>query len=140
MRIDGSLIIRAVAVLAALVVCAWFAVGIRQAHDVARASAILSGASTLSADEANRATSLLHSARFLNPDTSIDLLLAQLAATRGDVREAERIMLKVVREEPMNAKAWLALASYAGQLSDTPTFVRAARALIRLAPKPRSTG
>lgn len=112
MPVGRTFVIRVLALLAALAVCAWFALGIRQAHDTARAEAIVPSRPPLSATQANRALASLHAASLLNPDTQVDLLRAQVAIDRGERKRAEEIMLGVVRKEPMNARAWVLLASF----------------------------
>ncbi|HYZ80613.1 MAG TPA: hypothetical protein VE571_05060 [Solirubrobacteraceae bacterium] len=102
--------VRALVALFAILVCAWFAIGVRQARDVDHATALLSTGSPISRSDAARAASLLHSAGQLNPDRQVDVLSAQLAKERGDRRGAERILRGVVAAEPMNATAWVALA------------------------------
>jgi predicted Zn-dependent protease len=103
--------IRALSLLVALAVAAWFVVGIRQAHDTAKAGAIVSGSAKLSSGQANGTASLLHAAAFLNPDTRVDILRAQLALDRGERRQAARILSSVVQKEPMNLQAWFLLAA-----------------------------
>jgi predicted Zn-dependent protease len=124
-------VLRALAALFAILVCAWFAVGVRQAHDVDHATALLSAGSHLTAGNAAQAASLLHSAGQLNPDRQVDLLRAQLADERGDRRAAERILRGVVAAEPMNAGAWVALARSA---TDEATAKLAFRRLVVLVP------
>jgi predicted Zn-dependent protease len=103
-------VLRALVALFAILVCAWFAIGVRQARDVDHATALLSAGSHISGSDAARAASLLHSAGQLNPDRQVDVLRAQLATERGDRRSAEGILGGVVAAEPMNATAWVALA------------------------------
>ncbi len=75
-------VLRAGMVLVAAVACAWFALGVRQAHDTDAATALVDGAK-LSASQARKADSLLKSAAALNPDREIDLLRAQVALRRA---------------------------------------------------------
>jgi predicted Zn-dependent protease len=103
-------VLRALLALFAIVVCAWFAIGVRQAHDIDHATALLSAGSRISGEDAAHAASLLHGAALLNPDRQVDVLRAQLADERGDRPEAERILRGIVAAEPMNAVAWVALA------------------------------
>jgi hypothetical protein len=104
-----ALLIRALVVLVAIVACAWFAVGVRQAHGVSQATAILSSSPRLSAAQAARANAALNSARFLNPDTTVDLLRAEVDDARGHPAAAARILLTIAHKEPMNVAPWVAL-------------------------------
>lgn len=104
------MIIRAVVVALALTVCAWFALGVRQAHDTARATSILARSSSLSQTQARRAMSLLSAAGELNPDTNVNLLRAQLDAELGERQAAVQILQKLARSEPQNAAIWDQLA------------------------------
>jgi hypothetical protein len=107
----------------ALLASAWFALGAHQAHDLARAQAIVSGAATLSSAQADRAASLLRAAKTLNPDREVDVVRAQVAVEAGHLRAARRILLGVTREEPRNVEAWLWLARASSD--DTPQYLRA---------------
>jgi predicted Zn-dependent protease len=94
----------------AVVVCAWFAVGVRQAIDTDKADAIATGTATVSADQASHADSLLHAAGFLNPDLEVDLLRGTIALDRQQHLRAVSIFQSVTRREPENIDAWLTLA------------------------------
>lgn len=109
MRFASALIV-VVAVLA----CAWFVLGIRQAHELSEATAIVNQSSAPTAAEAARATSLLRSAGTLNPDRDVELLRAALALDENNFEGARRILEAVVRNEPMNVEAWALLATAAG--------------------------
>ncbi len=127
-------LIRVLSIAGALVVCAWFALGIRQAHDTAQANTILSNSSSLSVGQAEHVDSLLHSAGFLNPDRQVSVLRAQVALQRGDHKMAQAILQGVVRAEPQNAQAWLALARAA---TNRQTFDRALSVIAHLLPPVR---
>jgi hypothetical protein len=100
-------VLPALAAIGALVVAAWFYVGTRQTSDLAGAGAIANAAgSHLSAADARRARSLLHSAAFLNPDRQVDLVRSRVALKSGDQPLAYRLASSVTRAEPMNALAW----------------------------------
>jgi predicted Zn-dependent protease len=101
---------RVLSLLLALVVCVWFALGIRQARDTSQASSILSNRNGVSAVQAAHAGSLLSAAGTLNPDTQVDLLRGQVALAQNDRPRAVRIVEDVTRREPMNVQAWLLLA------------------------------
>ena len=99
-----------------ILACAWFALGIRQAHDINRVTTIvggLTGQQRLSAAQAAHANSLLDSAGGLNPDRTVDLLRARVALLRDDRPAATRILLGVVKSEPDNIDAWYGLATSA---------------------------
>jgi len=116
----------------ALVASAWYVIGIRQAHDINRASAIVSSGARLSSAQARHAAALLHDAKFLNPDRQVDLLGAQLNRDQGNLRGARTILKRVVASEPDNLLAWVSLAeSSVGDLKD---FYAAAYRLRQLAP------
>lgn len=107
----SGLAVRILAVLVALVACAWFALGIRQAHDADLASDIITGTAHVGPAAARRASSLLDAAGQLNPDHSVALLRSQLALREGDAARARAIALGVARAEPQNIDAWLAFNS-----------------------------
>jgi hypothetical protein len=109
---------RILAAIAALLVCLWFAIGIRQAIDTDRATAIISSPAALSAGEAAHARSLLNDAGQLNPDRQIDLLRAQLDVRLGHDAKARALALSVANSEPENSQAWLEL-SHASAGDDT---------------------
>jgi Flp pilus assembly protein TadD len=119
----------------ALVACAWFVLGFRQARDIGRATAIVNRTSTLDASDAAQARSLIQSADTLNPDLTPDLLRSQLALDENDNGTAERILSRVTRSEPMNIEAWVQLAVAANQTGDKGTFARAARTVGKLEPR-----
>jgi hypothetical protein len=128
-------IARAAASLVALLVCAWFALGARQAVDTSRASALLGGGRRLTAREAARARSLLSSAGTLNPDRSVELLRGQLAVDQHRYAVGERIFETVTRSEPLNLQAWDQLTFAAGSAHDTATLAVAIRHIRQLYPK-----
>ena len=118
--------------LLAVAACAWFVVGIRQAQEIQRASAILSRASTVTPAEARTVSSLLSSAAFLDPDREVNLLRGQLALERGRPSRAQQIIEHVTRAEPQNLAAWLALAQAA--TNDVGLFDYALRRIRALEP------
>jgi hypothetical protein len=105
-----ALVVRTVVIAASLIVCAWFALGIRQAHDLARATSIVSGPGSVGPGQARQASALLRSAAVLNPDSQVDLLKGQLAFRDGDRASAGRLFADVAKREPMNLMAWFWLA------------------------------
>jgi predicted Zn-dependent protease len=105
---------RVLAIVLAVVVCAWFALGIRQAHDIAQATDVVAQTHVVGAAQVARAESLLRTAATLNPDTEVDVLRAQLAIRQDASARAKRILESVVRREPMNLVAWDLLATVSG--------------------------
>ncbi len=123
---------RGALLILALLVAAWFAIGVRQAQDTNAASALVSPGGRLTVSQTRRASDLLDAAGFLNPDREVTVLRAELRADRGDLSGARRILKGVVKTEPQNLAAWLALArSSAGDLRD---FYAAAYAIHHLVP------
>jgi predicted Zn-dependent protease len=103
-------VVRASIISLAIVACAWFALAVRTAHESDRATAIVSSKATLTVAQAAHARSLLDAAATLNPDTTVDLLRAQVALARNDEAGAVRTILSVTNREPLNLQAWVALA------------------------------
>jgi predicted Zn-dependent protease len=90
----------------AAVTCAWFAIGIRQAHALSGADAMVSSSRSLTAAQARDADQLLHEARFLNPDLEVNILQARVVGGRGDRARADRLLEQVGHQEPSNLEAW----------------------------------
>jgi predicted Zn-dependent protease len=118
----------------AVVVCAWFVLGSRQAHDLDSATSIVGAATVPDAQQAARARALLSSASTLNPDREVDIQRGMLALELGHRAAAVSILERVTREEPMNLVAWVDLAQ-AGY-GDPAISPRAVRQLARLDPGP----
>jgi hypothetical protein len=116
----------------ALITCAWFVLGIRETHNVDRATAILSSGSRPSPARAAEAASLLRGARPLNPDSRVDILGSQLAYELGRLPQAQRIAEAVARREPENAVAWLWVARSA---PNAAAFYFALHKIAALVPK-----
>jgi predicted Zn-dependent protease len=106
--------VRIVSAVAALVVAAWFALGIRQTHELNTVTSILSGHPTLGVAQVKRADGLLDSAGTLNPDGQVSLLRGEVSLAAGRTADAQRTILQVTRDEPLNVDAWAALARTAG--------------------------
>jgi predicted Zn-dependent protease len=106
-------VLRVAVAVVSVVICAWFAFGVRQAIDTDKATTILSASTHVNGHQAARAKSLLHGAGLLNPDRQVDILRAQLALERGDRRQALLILRPVVTAEPMNVAAWQLVAASA---------------------------
>jgi hypothetical protein len=123
--------VRISAIVAAVIVAAGFGLGVRQAHDLAAASATVTGSSPVSSKSAARVASLLSSASFLNPDSQVDILRARLALLQHDNRRALDILEPVVRREPLNLVAWVATAQAALKF-DRAELAVAGRNIVRL--------
>ena len=123
---------RLIGLLAAIVVTAWFALNIHQAHDVAHATSVIQASHTLTVTQARAIDSWLDSARTLNPDKELDILRARAAIGVGRVRLAQRILERVVRAEPYNLEGWIWLAGAA--LGDPPVAHRAVAQIDKLDP------
>lgn len=106
------LLARLALALVALVACAFFAIGIHQAHDLSGAQGILGGANVTSA-QATRARSLLDSAGSLNPDRTVALTRGQLDLRLNDTPAAFAVFRRLVGQEPQNVQAWLGLTESA---------------------------
>jgi predicted Zn-dependent protease len=124
--------------VAALVVSAWFALGVYQSRAVSQATSAASGRGRLTAGQARHADGLLHDAATLNPDQAVDVLRAQVALAHGDVTGARRILRGVVAREPEDLDGWIALAR-----ASTGDFHQRQIALLhilKLAPPARAVG
>jgi hypothetical protein len=117
----------------ALVACAWFAFGIRQAIDTSRAAAIANQGNYATAAQVHEVASLTRSARLLNPDEQPDVLLGQVETEHGDDSSARRVLGAVTRSEPQNLEAWLWLGH--ASRSDPVTFYVAAAHVRHLEPR-----
>jgi hypothetical protein len=93
----------------AVVVCAWFVIGVRQVHAINDATNLLNNASTeRSVAVQQRARSLLDEAAFLYPGVDVTLLRAQLAGNARDYGRAARLLDQATTAEPDNIHAWVA--------------------------------
>lgn len=117
----------------ALVACAWFAFGIRQAIDTSRATAIANQSNHATAAQVHRVNSLAHDARVLNPDTQPDVLLGQTETEHGDFAAARGVLKQVTRSEPQNVTAWLWLTR--ASIGHTIQFYAASYHLHALEPR-----
>lgn len=126
------MVARSITLVVAVAAIAWFALGVRQAHDVNAASSILGAGASLTAAQAAHVQSLLHDAGQLNPDLGVTLLRSQLALRRGDPAGARAIALGVTRAEPDDLQAWVAYGR--ASANDPAAFALALRRLNQLAP------
>jgi predicted Zn-dependent protease len=117
----------------ALVACAWFAFGIRQAIDTSRATAIANRGNHVTATQVHQVSSLAAGARLLNPDKQPDVLLGQTEFEHGDSAAARGVLEPVTRSEPQNVTAWLWLAR--ASHGDAATFYEAALRVQQLEPR-----
>src|SRR5438128_806387 len=118
---DG--IARIVGVLFAVAACAWYVLGVRQAHSVIRADSILAAHQRIPAADARTVASLLDEAGTLNPDRHVDIDRIHLLLERGRTQAAQRLAGALTRAEPRNLDVWLWLAHAAGV--DQPLFAYA---------------
>jgi hypothetical protein len=123
---------RGIGLICALLACAWFAVSIRQTHDLNAATSLIGGSKTIQGATARHAAALLHAAGQLNPDRMVDLERSQLAVHEGDLAQGRAIALAVTQSEPRNIDAWLAYGS--ASPNDPRAFRSAYRHLQELAP------
>lgn len=101
---------RASAILTAMLVCGWFALGYHQASSLARAEAIIYAQPFTTAARARTAEQLLSDAQTLNPDDQVRVDRVHILLERHDWRDALPLAQSVVRDEPQNIEAWLWLA------------------------------
>jgi predicted Zn-dependent protease len=128
-----------VAILAlALAAAGWFALGAREAHELASVTGATTHGTTLSSARARDALDQLNSASTLNPDRHVDVLRATVLAESHQTQRAVMLLERVVQAEPMNLEAWYALAKLGG--SDQSLESRALRHILLLVPslRPRS--
>jgi len=119
--------------LCAAALCGWFVLGAVQAHDQARATALIDRAGTPSAALTSHILHLLDVAGTLNPDRDIALLRSQAQSRAGRDAAALSTARRVARTEPQNIDAWTVLAFAAQPVA--PAQARLARAQQRrLAP------
>jgi predicted Zn-dependent protease len=107
---------RLVCAVLALVICAWFALGGIESHDINVATNLvggLQGRQKLTAAQAAQARSLLASAAVLNPDQQVNVLRARVALLRKERPLAVEILNRVLSEEPDYLDAWYGLATSA---------------------------
>jgi predicted Zn-dependent protease len=121
-------IVRAAVVVIALICCAWFALGARQAIDLSRATEIASQQRPLAPKQVKRAQSLLDAAATLNPDQEVNVVRGELAIDQGQNRQAREILHAVIHREVNNLQAWI---MYARGSKDNLVQAYAAQYVIR---------
>lgn len=109
--------------LLAVVACAWFVLSFEQARGTTGAETLIDSSNQLSAAQTHSAASLLSTARALNPDTTVDILRAQLDLDQNRRGQATRILEHVVHSEPQNVAAWAALAATTANRQEFDTAV-----------------
>jgi hypothetical protein len=125
--------VRLAGVALALLVCAWFALGLRQTTATNAARSRLSVLSAPTPAAARATGRLLDRAAWLNPDRGVAILRADLALAQGRAAAGRGELLHVVRSEPDNVTAWGTIA-VAFARTDPPLATRARRELRRLSP------
>ena len=117
----------------AVAACAWFVVGVIQAGNENKATALVNGGGTPTPAQTAQIQHWLDRAATLNPDRNIDLLRAQAWVRAGQSAKALALMKRVVGAEPRNANAWIVFG-FAAQ-SQSPALARRAHAkVLELAP------
>ncbi|HZU60405.1 MAG TPA: hypothetical protein VE983_05535 [Solirubrobacteraceae bacterium] len=127
---------RSLGVMLALLICAWFGLGVHQAQDISRATSIIEASAPPDPVQARQASALLSAADVLNPDRTVDLLRAELAIDEGHDVTARLILGRVTREEPQNVNAWALVARASG--NDRVAYYAALFHLRALVANPRS--
>jgi predicted nicotinamide N-methyase len=118
--------LRWVLLAAAVVVCAWFALGAVQTHDEDRATTLVDRFSTPSPALTARILSMLSTAGTLNPDRNIELLRSEALTRAGRKAAGIAAARSVTRAEPQNVDAWVVLDFAAGSID--PALSSLARA------------
>jgi hypothetical protein len=98
----------------AVLVCAWFALGIRAGHDIDAVNALLADHSSLTRAQATSADGRLSDAALLDPDESIDSTRAIVQARAGQPRRAVATARAVARAHGLDLNAWLVTEYLAG--------------------------
>ena len=101
---------RIAAAAVALVVGAFFALGIVQSHNLSAAQSVVDNARNVTPALAARARSDLDTAATLNPDRTVAMTRGQLDLRIGDIAAARVVFNHLVAAEPKNVAAWLGLS------------------------------
>jgi len=126
------MLVRALLALGAVLVIAWAAVLLRD-HYVSETAAPLIHHADLSTSDFDRNIARLVDARFLNPDSSLDLARSQYLLLRGRLDDSAQVAHALVRAEHDNAVAWQVLY-HATERSDPRLAAQAATQFKRLNP------
>jgi predicted Zn-dependent protease len=122
------------AAIVALIVCAAFVIGIRQAASINRLNTLVDAGHGLTRAQQRSAASELRSAAFGYPGEDVQVLKAQVALLEHRYRQAERIAESINRSEPDNLQGWIMLAAAGLNNHDRSAAVRAKAEEIRLDP------
>jgi hypothetical protein len=126
--------LRALAATGAVAMCAFFAIGIRQATSVNAVNALLGTGHGLSSAQQRSAASELKSAKFGYPGQDVRILAAQVAIQERRYTRAESIAESINRAEPENLQGWIQLAAAGLNVPDLHAAYRAKNEEIRLDP------
>jgi predicted Zn-dependent protease len=122
--------------VAAMIATGWFALGVYQSRSVSQARSAAVGRLTVA--QARHADNLLDDAAALNPDQAVDVLRAQVALASGDAVRSRQILKRVVRREPQNLDAWIALTR--ASANDFRQRQLALLQILKLAPPAKPVG
>ena len=117
----------------AVLVAAWFALGLRQTTATNAARSRLSVLSAPTPVAAHDISGQLDRAAWLNPDRGVTILRADLALAQGGTAAGRSDLEDVVRSEPDNLTAWATIA-VAFARTDPQLAAHAQRKLRRLSP------
>jgi formate-dependent phosphoribosylglycinamide formyltransferase (GAR transformylase) len=125
---------RVVAVAVAAVMCAGFAIGVRQARGSSEVTALLATGHGLTPSQQRSAASDLSSAALGYPGQDVRILAASVALRERRFAYAMSIARSINRAEPDNLQGWVVLAAAGILTGDRRAEVHAKRELIRLDP------
>jgi hypothetical protein len=106
---DKVLATRLALAAVALVVCGWFVLGVRSAHDQQAVTALVNRPGNLTTAQAAHALHQLGHAGTANPDGALDILRAEVVLRTGNPGGERRILRGLVAREPMNIDGWFLL-------------------------------
>jgi cytochrome c-type biogenesis protein CcmH/NrfG len=125
---------RVVAVALAAIMCAGFAIAVRQARSSSDVSALLAKGHPLTSSEQRAAASDLSSAAFGYPGQDARILAAQVALREQRFGRALALARSGTRAEPKNIQGWAVIAAVGILSGDRSVAIRAKREEIRLDP------
>jgi cytochrome c-type biogenesis protein CcmH/NrfG len=118
----------------AVVVCAAFVIGIRQARDSGAVTALVSTGARLTPAQQRTAASDLSSATFAYPGQDVPILSVQVALREHRFARALSIARTITHSEPDNLQGWISLAAAGLVAPDVPAAKHARQEEIRLDP------